>query len=324
MKEALFWYALPEGKVQCLLCPHRCTIAPGGRGFCRSRVNRGGTLYADSYGVVTACHIDPIEKKPLYHFNPGTSVLSVGTYGCNLRCDFCQNYSISQAERPDVDQSAPEDIVSMAKGTDGIAFTYSEPVTWIEFVSDVCDICSLPRIIVSNGYILPDPLSHIIERIDAANIDVKGGSGFYKKLCHSPYHDSLETVGALYDAGVHVEATTLVIDGHNTEDGWLSDMCRRLADISPDIPLHLSRFFPHYKMMSAQQTKLESLENASRIARDAGVRYVYIGNVGGADLDTRCPSCGSTVVSRSWSGSVSYVGANGKCTQCGADIYGTW
>jgi pyruvate formate lyase activating enzyme len=243
---------------------------PGERGVCRARGSEGGTLVSYNYGAVTAAALDPIEKKPLYHFRPGSLVYSLGTFGCNLACDFCQNHAISQAEAPPYRSLSPDDAVRAARasGATGIAFTYSEPVVWIEYVLDVASRYDGDRILVSNGYLNARPLSDLAAVIDAANIDIKGGEAFYGRRCHAPYHDALKTVRRLFERGVHVEATTLVIPGENDADADLSPLFSGLCAISPDIPLHLSRFYPHFRMLDVPSTPEETLHRARELAHE--------------------------------------------------------
>jgi len=199
-----------------------------------SRVNHDGVLISESYGMATAANSDPIEKKPLYHFKPGSNAFSIGTYGCNLACDFCQNYEISQSDSPPSVKLSPDEVVAKSQlyGCEGIAYTYSEPVTWIEFVMDASRANDGYNVLVSNGYINEEPLDELLPCIDAANIDVKGGKEFYSSLCHAPYKNTMETVRAMHDSGVHVEVTHLIVPGYND----IAPLCDELVLISPDIP----------------------------------------------------------------------------------------
>jgi len=325
MKEASFWRPLEDGKVRCELCPHACVLAPGGKGFCRVRYNEEGKLYNASYGALTAMNPDPIEKKPLFHFKPGSTVYSIGTFGCNLACDFCQNHEISQGN-PNYIQRSPEEIVKDSERFDciGIAFTYSEPITWIEFVLDVSKLNSGYNILVTNGYINEDPLEELIKHIDAANVDIKGDDRFYRKLCHSPYIDIANNVKTIFDSGVHVEVTNLLIPGYNDEESTIRTMIDELAAISTDIPVHFSRFFPHFKMKDTPPTPLAQLDKAYSIAKDAGMKHIYLGNVQGMKEDTYCPNCGTLLVKRSGF----YINddkiADGKCPKCGEIVFGLW
>jgi len=325
MKEASFWKSLGDGKVQCLLCPHRCVMKPGKNGFCRVRKNIDGTLYNESYGAVTAVNVDPIEKKPLYHFKPGGLIYSIGTYGCNLACDFCQNHEISQGNPPFAERS-PWDIITDTQQYDsiGVAYTYSEPTTWIEFVMDVSRLNEGYNVLVTNGYINEEPLKELSGHIDAANVDVKGHKKFYRELCHSPYIDITENVRILYDAGVHVEVTNLIVPGHNDTDQVIRAIVKEIFDISPDIPLHFSRFFPHFKMMNTPPTPLDKLEMAYHIAKQEGMNHVYLGNVQGMDEDTKCPNCDEILIERSGFLVERNNIKDGKCPNCGQYIYGKW
>ncbi|MGI6129370.1 MAG: AmmeMemoRadiSam system radical SAM enzyme [bacterium] len=284
MKRALYWESLSEDKVKCHLCPHDCLISPGHAGICRMRVNKEGTLYAANYARVSSIALDPIEKKPLYHFHPGKDILSLGTVGCNLKCSFCQNYSISQEDAP-TRELPPEQAVRLAKeqGPDciGLAYTYSEPLMWYEYVLDTATLAKragLQNVLVTNGYIRLDPLKELLPVIHALNIDVKSFSDdFYQQLCRGRLDPVLKTVEAAVLAGCHVELTTLIIPGHNDSPTEIKSLSSFIADISPTIPLHLSRYFPQYKL-NLPPTPLVTLEQAQIISREK-LNYVYIGNV---------------------------------------------
>ena len=284
MKEAMYWTS--EGKtVKCSLCPHNCSITEDNIGFCRVRRNLSGKLYSLNYGKVSSIALDPIEKKPLNRFYPGMKVLSIGTLGCNLRCSFCQNWSIAHANQATVD-AEPELIVQKAielkdDGNIGIAFTYNEPSIWYEFIYDTAKLSSkagLKNILVTNGFINKEPLEELLPFIHAMNIDVKSFSkNFYKDICKGKLEDVKRTV-EVSSSKCHVEVTTLVVPGKNDNPEEVEQLASWLGGINPEIPLHLSRFFPNYKMKDINVTPLETLEKSKEIAQKY-LKYVYIGNI---------------------------------------------
>ncbi|MGO0121799.1 AmmeMemoRadiSam system radical SAM enzyme [Desulfothermobacter acidiphilus] len=303
MREALFYQSREDGKVLCLLCPHRCLIKEGATGLCRVRENRGGKLYTLNYGACTSCAVDPIEKKPLYHFYPGHTILSLGTWGCNFRCLFCQNWEISQGQPPVVELE-PTQVVEMLRTQGphciGVAYTYSEPTVWYEFVLDTSRLvreAGYKNVLVTNGFINEEPLDQILPYIDAMNIDLKSfRDEFYRRLCRGRLEPVQRTIQrVLYRC--HLEITTLLITGENTAPEELEALTSWLAELSPDIPLHLSRYFPNFEF-TAPPTPLDDIYRARDIAR-SHLRYVYVGNVwdeeGGI---TYCPQCHRPVVRR--------------------------
>ncbi|BAF58649.1 MAG: AmmeMemoRadiSam system radical SAM enzyme [Pelotomaculum sp.] len=328
MYEAFYYEKKEQKLAACRLCPKMCTIRDGRSGFCRVRQNRDGTLYAANYGKVTSCGLDPIEKKPLYHFYPGSLILSFGTLGCNLRCGFCQNWTIAHGD-PDAAEITPEQAVEMAlqqtgRGLPnvGIAYTYSEPFMWYEFVWDTARLArkaGLKNVLVTNGYVNETPLRDILPYIDAMNIDVKGFTdGYYRENCAGRLEPVLRTV-EICRAGCHVELTTLLVTGLNDSAGEIERLVDWVASLDPEIPLHFSRYFPNFEV-SLPPTPLKTLKMAQEIALKK-LAYVYIGNAPelGAG-DTYCPSCGEEVISR-----VGYstraVGLDGKkCRSCGKEI----
>jgi pyruvate formate lyase activating enzyme len=285
MKEALFLKKIKNNKVKCLLCPHNCTISEGQTGVCNARKNIDGTLYSLNYGEVTSIALDPIEKKPLYHFFPGSYILSIGTFGCNFKCSFCQNWSIAQ-EKPGTTSIKPEDIVRRARnlkpqGNIGIAFTYNEPSIWYEFVFETLKLArqaGLETVLVSNGFIEEEPLRQLLPYVSAMNIDVKA---FTEKFYHDVCKGKLEDVKRTVEIAVrqcHVEVTTLVIPGLNDGLEEISQLARWLAYIDKSIPLHLSRFFPNYQMQDVQPTPVEKLREL-KAKCEMFLNYVYLGNV---------------------------------------------
>ena len=287
MKEARFYSASGDG-VQCLLCPHHCRIGEGGRGICRSREYRDGRLYALSYGRPCALVVDPVEKKPLNQFMPGTYCLSLSCTGCNLSCRWCQNSDISQIAPEDTDHIliSPEEVVAacLRRGLPSIAFTYTEPFTWWEYMFDIAFLAhskSLKNILVSAGYVERDPLREILPYIDAANIDIKAmDDSFYRKYCGASLSPVLENILAMKEAGVHVEITNLLVTGLDDTAEMVVELCRWMVSNGlQDVPLHFSRFFPRYRMKDAEPTPRATLVKARDIALSYGIKSVYLGNI---------------------------------------------
>lgn len=280
MKEAKHYTKLQNNKVKCQLCPHHCVLSEDQIGVCRSRKNIEGKLFVLNYGKCAAIAHDPIEKKPLYRFHPGSEVLSIGTTGCNFRCKFCQNWMIAQGEYPTVDVT-PEEIVKAAKGI-GIAYTYTEPLMWYEFVLDTAKLAKekgLKNILITNGFIELEPLDELLDYIDAANVDLKGFSNeFYKDLCVGRLEPIKESI-KLFNNKCHLELTTVLIPGENDSPEEIEEMVNWIAEINPDIPLHLARYYPSYKL-DLPATPVETLEKAYEIATKK-LSYVFINNVKG-------------------------------------------
>lgn len=281
-RSAKYWVKL-DGKVECRLCPHNCKLSENAVGICRARKNVGGELHTLNYGLVSSVALDPIEKKPFYHFHPGTYILSVGTFGCNFKCSFCQNWEIAHDE-PDLYAVTSEQLVEKAKELDnciGLAFTYNEPSIWYEFVYDTCMIskeAGLNNVLVSNGFISEQPLRDLLPFVDAMNIDVKAFTGeYYKKICKGNLDDVKKTV-EIAAKECHVEVTTLVLPGLNDAVEEIGELSRWLASIDKNIPLHLSRFFPNYKMTDLPPTPKETLMRAKGEA-EKYLRWVHFGNV---------------------------------------------
>ena len=287
MEEARFYTATPDG-VQCLLCPHHCRIREGARGICRSRECRDGKLYALSYGMPCALAVDPVEKKPLNQFMPGTYCLSFSCTGCNLSCRWCQNSDISQEAPEDVDHYviSPEEMVDIClkRGLPSIAYTYTEPFTWWEYMCDTAVLAhdnGLKNILVSAGYVEKDPLKELLPYIDAANIDIKAmDDAFYRKYCGATLSPVLENILAMKEAGVHLELTNLLVTGLNDSEKQVGELCSWMVRNGlQDVPLHFSRCFPRYKMSSLQPTPVKTLIRAKETALTMGIRAVYLGNV---------------------------------------------
>jgi pyruvate formate lyase activating enzyme len=288
LKECLYYSKQPDGVVRCELCPHHCTIRPGKRGLCGSRHNLDGVLVSDVYGQPCALADDPIEKKPLLEFHPGTRCLSLACTGCNLRCLFCQNHEISQAlpqEEP-TETLQPEDVVATALHykLPGIAYTYTEPLTWYEYVYDIARLAhehGLWNILVTAGFICQEPLKALLPYIDAANVDLKEfDDEQYKKVNGARLQPVLDTLVTMKEAGVWVEVTNLVVPGVNDDMEMIGKMCEWLVTHGfADQPLHFSRFFPRYKMKNTPPTPLSTLRQARSVALSAGIKHVYLGNV---------------------------------------------
>ena len=283
-----YYRQLDEERVECLLCPHHCRISDGKTGICRSRRNRGGTLISEVYAKPCALAIDPIEKKPLYHFHPGTTCLSLACTGCNFRCLNCQNYDISQASPSDVNhyELSPEDIVALCQKhhCPGIAYTYTEPLTYIEYIIDCARLAheaGLWNILVTAGYVCQEPLKDLLPYLDAANIDLKSFSDdIYNKVSGGHLQPVLDTILTMHEAGVWIELTNLVIPDVNDDMDMIRQMCRWLVENDlANAPLHFSRFFPRYKMQDKFPTPIQTLRAAKQVAEEEGITHVYLGNV---------------------------------------------
>lgn len=288
MKECNYYQTMDNSNVECLLCPHHCQIADGRTGRCRSRRNRGGRLYSDAYGRPCALAIDPVEKKPLYQFHPGTKCLSVACTGCNLSCWNCQNHEISQAAPDEVDSYRifPQQLVDICKEErcPGIAFTYTEPLTYIEYVTDTARLAhkqGLWNILVTAGFVEKEPLNDLIPHIDAANIDLKSFSDeIYKKVNGGRLDVVLNTIQTMHEAGVWIELTNLLIPGVNDNMEMVRMMCKWMMDNGmAEVPLHFSRFFPRFKMKNVSPTPLSTMNAARDTALKEGIKTVYLGNV---------------------------------------------
>ncbi|WP_147822195.1 AmmeMemoRadiSam system radical SAM enzyme [Salidesulfovibrio onnuriiensis] len=334
MVEARLWKGLKDGKVQCRLCNHFCAIRPGELGRCGVRKNVDGTLHALNYGKIAALNLDPVEKKPLYHFQPGSRTFSFATMGCNLGCRFCQNASLSQPPRtgrpPAGTDMTAEELVAGAleHGAASISYTYSEPTIFFEIMQDTARLAvehGLKNIMVSNGFMSSECLEELAPVMHAANIDLKGFTeDFYKKQCDARLAPVLDNLRHIRSLGWWLEVTTLLIPGLNDSRSELESMARFLAEeLGPEVPWHLSRFHPDYKMQDRPPTSVDSLEMAHAIGREAGLHYVYIGNVPGNDYaKTLCPGCGTVLMDRlGFSVGASLI-RDGKCTRCGRVIDG--
>jgi pyruvate formate lyase activating enzyme len=317
----------PPGAVRCRLCPTECLIGEGRDGSCRVRGNRGGRLVSLNYGVVAASACDPVEKKPLYHFHPGALLLSLGPPGCNLHCDFCQNWQISQVGEAG-SRMSPRAAVAEAlrlRARDprviGLAFTYTDPVVWFEYVLDTARLCraaGLAVVLKTNGYINPEPLGEWLPWVDALNVDVKAfDDGFYRRVCQGSLQPVLATVEAAVAAGKHVEVSHLPVPGANDGPEELEALCGWLAGVSRDVPLHILRYFPNYQR-GGRPTPLADLE-AMRARARAHLRHVYVGGTFRPEhMSTRCAGCGAELVRRDgFRVSAPGLDAAGRCARCG-------
>lgn len=324
-----------DNKIQCTICPRNCILKEGQVGFCQIRKNVEGTVILTSYGYNTGLSVDPIEKKPLYHFYPGSKVLSFGTLGCNMGCQFCQNWHISKAKGDPklLNYTEPRKIVEIAKelGCKSVAFTYNDPVIFFEYALDTAKICrdeGIKTIAVTAGYINPGPREEFFSYMDATNIDLKAFSeDFYKKNCLAHLAQILETIKYVKnETNCWLELTTLLIEGENDSDEELKKECEWIVDnLGIDTPLHFSAFHPAYKFMNRPQTKLSTLLRAHDIAKNAGIKYVYTGNVADAKTSTTyCHSCSKPLVMRMGYEILAENLTSGHCRFCGAKCSGVF
>jgi pyruvate formate lyase activating enzyme len=309
IKDAMLWSPLEGGKVACALCSHRCVIAPSKAGICAVRENREGKLVTLVYGEVIAAHVDPIEKKPLYHFYPGSKALSIATAGCNFRCAFCQNWEISQASRRKDggiggQTLSPQEIVREALAQDcrSISYTYTEPTIFFEYAYDTARLAKeagLANNFVTNGYMTEEALTTIRPYLDAANVDLKAFQDeTYKKVCGARLEPVLDSIRRMRKLGIWVEVTTLVVPGLNDGAEELTGIARFIAGVDPDIPWHISRFHPDFEYTDTPPTPAKTLRLAAEIGKREGLSYIYIGNMPGESEDTHCPTCGRVLIRR--------------------------
>lgn len=318
------FYHKDNAKLVCDLCPHHCKLKEGQAGVCRYRRREGDRIYASNYAEVASLAIDPIEKKPLYHFRPGSMILSIGANGCNLKCLFCQNCEISQGDVPT--RHLPlEELLKMAslRGSIGVAFTYSEPLMWYEYVTDSAGKLrdqGSAVVLVTNGFIEEEPLKRLLPVVDAMNIDLKSlDEDFYRRICKARLDPVKRSIVMAHEAGVHVEITHLVVTGWNDREESITDLARWVASVDDEIPLHLSRYFPHYRYHEPP-TSEAFLRKALRLARRE-LKFVYLGNIAGEDgADTHCPDCGALIVER-FGYRVNVIGLEGNtCSKCGRTL----
>jgi pyruvate formate lyase activating enzyme len=332
MHEALWWESEPDGRILCTLCPRYCRIGEDQAGFCYIRRNVGGKLYSLGYGRPTGFAIDPVEKKPLNHFLPGTGILSFGTAGCNLGCRFCQNWSISKARLDEAGSVAatPEEIVALAlrRKVPSIAFTYNDPVIWGEFAIDVSRLArerGLKSVMVTAGYITPEARPEVYRYIDAANVDLKAFTErFYHKLTFSHLEPVLDTLKWLkHETDIWFEITNLMIPGENDEPEETKKLCAWvLENLGDEVPVHFTAFHPDFKMTDKPRTPASTLKRAREIALSLGVKYCYVGNVFDEEGQTTyCPECAAALIRRSWHEILDYKLVGDQCA-CGAKIPG--
>jgi len=332
-KEAMLYEALDGGKVQCHLCAHQCKIASSKYGICGVRQNVDGVLQTLVYAKAIAANVDPIEKKPLYHFLPGSQSYSIATVGCNFQCGFCQNWNISQLSAKDGtipgQELMPQQVVAEAKATGcaSISYTYTEPTIFFEYAFDTARLAKqagLYNTFVTNGYMTKQALDTIQPYLDAANVDLKSyRNEYYRKYCKAKLDPVPESIAYMRELGIWVEVTTLVIPGESDSDAELSDIAKFIAQVDVDIPWHISRFHPDYQFSDHSATPVETMRRAKEIGIAHGLRYVYLGNVA-SDSDTRCHKCGNTLVKRAYFSSEASGLKDGRCASCGSTIAGVW
>jgi pyruvate formate lyase activating enzyme len=336
MFEARFYEKVEDLKAQCHLCAHECKIDPGKRGLCHVRENQDGTLYSLVYGRVIAENVDPIEKKPLFHFLPGSRSYSIATIGCNFMCLHCQNYDISQYPRRHEgkiigEQRTPENIVdhALASRSSSISYTYTEPTIFMEFAQDVGRLAhekGIRNVFVSNGFMTEASAQSLAEFLDADNVDLKSfQDDFYRKVCKARLQPVLDTIERLKKAGVWLEVTTLVIPGLNDSDEELTQIAHFVKDAGVDIPWHVSAFYPTHQMLDRPRTPAATLLRARDIGLKAGLRYVYTGNIPGeGGENTNCYQCGELLIERLGYTIRGFILKDGKCPKCQAEIDGVW
>jgi pyruvate formate lyase activating enzyme len=324
-----YWHPLGDGRVQCDVCPRHCRLHEGQRGLCFVRARQGDQIVLTTYGRSSGFCVDPIEKKPLYHFLPGTPVLSFGTAGCNLTCRFCQNWSISKSREMDTlaDQASPEAIAGTAEalGCRGVAFTYNDPVVFLEYAIDVARACherGLKTVAVTAGYMCAEPRAEFYRHMDAANVDLKGFTErFYREISGGHLQPVLDTLEYLkHETDVWFELTTLLIPGENDADAEIDALSRWVVEhLGPDVPLHFTAFHPDWKMLDRPPTPPATLSRARRIALGNGLHHVYTGNVHDPEGDsTRCSGCGELLIGRDWYRLQDWrLGPAGRCRACG-------
>ncbi len=334
LKEALYWEKAPGGTVRCRLCPNACRLSPGERGICRARKNIGGSLVSLVYGRVSAVHVDPIEKKPFFHFLPGARALSIATAGCNMSCRFCQNWELSQSNPEDLEalRMTPDSLVRQAQqaGAKVVAYTYNEPTVQYEFVIDSAKkarAAGLRPVIVSNGYIMPDAGRALAKTLGAVKIDLKAFTEkFYRDVCGGGLAEVKQNLQAVHSTGVWMEIVVLVIPTMNDSPEEIRRMCAWIAkNLSPDVPVHFTRFRAMYRIQNLPPTPLSTLERCREIARAQGVRYPYIGNAPGHRFEnTYCHKCGKMIVKRSGVFHAESRIVGGRCPHCSTRIPGVW
>lgn len=328
MRQALLYQKRKNKTVRCQLCAHRCLITPGKRGICQVRENQNGILYSLNYGLTIAANVDPIEKKPFFHFLPGTNSFSIATAGCNFRCEFCQNWEISQItkEAGEIigEKLPPEEVIKRAleTGCRSIAYTYTEPTIFFEYAYDTARLAkkkNLVNVFVTNGYQTPETIKLMRGLIDAANVDLKSFSEtFYRQVCGAKLTPVLEAIKLMHQAGIWLEITTLVIPGQNDSEKELTQIAQFIAKIDKNIPWHISRFHPDYRLADSLPTPFKTLTNAQEIGKKAGLKFVYLGNIQTeTGENTYCPKCGIlNIRRRGYQTDILAVDKKGKCAKC--------
>ncbi len=335
MREAMLYKELDNKEVYCFLCNHHCRIKPSEFGRCGMRQNLKGILYTHAYGEVIAANADPIEKKPLYHFLPGTRSFSIATTGCNFQCEFCQNWQISQANKQSERQvrgieMSPEKIVAEAKSRHcaSIAYTYTEPTVFFEYAYDTARIAKaegIANVFVTNGFMTKEAIETFQPYLDACNVDLKSFSkDFYKNVCHGRLQPVLDTIRTLKASGIWLEVTTLIVPGSNDSQAELKQIAEFLASVDTDIPWHISRFHPDYKFTDGGPTPLSVMRTAYELGKAAGLKHVYLGNVAGESLDTDCHYCGRRLISRGMAGAEMNLTKEACCPSCQRKMAGVF
>jgi len=334
LKEARYYEKLENEEVRCLLCPKKCVVGDKERGYCGVRENRKGTYYTLVYAEPCAIHLDPVEKKPFFHVLPGSRALSFSTVGCNMECKFCQNWQISQT-RPEQAYSVhtpPEAIVDSAvkTGASSIAYTYGEPVIFIEYMEDVSKIArerKIKNLVVTNGYLNEKPLDDLCDVVDAIKIDLKAfEEKYYREICSAELKPVLDSIAHIFKRGVWLEIVYLMVPTLNDDMKLIRDMAKWLLDNTADyVPVHFSRFYPQYRLKNLPPTPVSSLETAAEILMDEGMKFVYVGNVPGNKYEsTYCPKCGKRIIYREGYRVKEVNVKNGRCAFCGEEIPGIW
>lgn len=324
----------PGATVECRLCPKRCKLAPLERGECRVRVNMGGELITLVYGKPCALHIDPVEKKPMFHFLPGTQIFSIATAGCNLSCLFCQNWNISQADPEDTDNRdfPPEKVVSTARsrGCLSIAYTYTDPIIYYEYTYDTSALAKkegLKNVLVTAAYIEQEPLLELCKLVDGANVDLKSfDDRYYREICNGTLKPVLDAIETMVREGVLVEITNLIVPTLNDDIGMIREMCRWISTtLGEETPVHFSRFHPQYRMTMLPSTPAATLRSAAEAAKAEGLKHVYVGNMRDRTFEnTYCPSCGKLIIERMGYRILDIRMTDGACGYCGAKVRGVW
>jgi pyruvate formate lyase activating enzyme len=331
---ARHWTTTADGRVECRLCPRRCAVADGERGYCGVRRNTAGTLFTLVHSRPCSVRSDPIEKKPLFHYRPGTDAFSIATAGCNFACQFCQNWRISQYRPEEVESEVlpPAGVVAAARAARArsIAFTYSEPVVFQEYAYDTsiaARAAGIGRVVISNGFIERRPMEELLGVLDGVKIDLKSfRDSFYADLCDGSLRPVLDTLRLVHASGVWLEIVVLIVPTHNDSDAEIRAMARWIVqELGPNVPLHLTRFHPTYQLTSLPRTPVATIERLRLVALDAGVRYVYLGNVAGHEGEnTACHACGRVLIERDgWLVRQNRI-RDGRCPDCGAAIPGLW